>query len=318
MVDFFVKIYLILPKIPERCGLLYVSRGVRGTLRICINWALALWFFCTRPFMSPGIDKNATFIVSLTSFPARINTVSLCIETLLRQKKKPRVVVLWLSEEQFPSKASLPKSLLRQESRGLRIEFRKGDIRSHKKYFYAFREYRRLHVITVDDDVLYSSRLTQELSAASESNPGQIIGNQVKRILVKDGVITQYLDWPTIQSSNGRAVNIPVGVGGVFYPANVLCEDFLRIERFMKLAPQADDLWLGIGAMLSSAAVVPSGKKELEQIPLTIFSNQTLFSSNGLGGNDIQMDGILDWVKDALGRDLRQEIVVKNAREVSL
>lgn len=313
MIDFFIYIYVGIPKLPIIRRVLSLQRGVRGGMRLLLNWLVELWFFFSRPFMSIGIDKNECFIVSLTSFPARIGTVSRCVETLLRQKKKPKFVVLWLSLDQFPDKSSLPKSLLRQEKRGLRIELRKGDIRSHKKYFYAFGEYRDLNVITVDDDVLYSSNLTQNLCCIAEKKPGVIIGNQVKKISVKNGKIERYLNWASISFDGKHLANVPIGAGGVFYPANISHEDFRNIDVFMGLAPRADDLWLGILAMYLSIPVIPSGKEELEQIPLTIFSDEALFSTNAIGGNDIQLDNILNWVHRELGRDLRQEIILKNS-----
>lgn len=313
MINFFVFLYLCLPKLPVVRSLPLVSRGVRGGVRLSANWLLRLWFFFSRPFMSSGVDSNERFVVSLTSFPARINTVHLCIETLLRQERKPKSIVLWLSLDQFSDKRSLPKSLLSQEKRGLKIVLREGDLRSHKKYFYAFEEYRDSLVLTVDDDVLYSSKLTEDLFRASTRNPGRIVGNQVKKIAVRNGEILPYLDWVSFLCGGANTVNIPVGVGGVLYPPGVLCKEFRRAEILMRLAPKADDLWLGVWAMYSSVPVVPSGKEELEQIPLTIFSDQTLFSSNGLGGNDVQLNDILNWGVVTLGRDLKREIILKNS-----
>ena len=52
-------------------------------------------------------------IVSLTSFPARINTVHQVIESLLNQTKKADKIILWLAPEQFPNgEKDLPEKLL--------------------------------------------------------------------------------------------------------------------------------------------------------------------------------------------------------------
>ena len=52
-------------------------------------------------------------IVSLTSYPARIDTVNQTIETLLNQSLCPDKVILWLAPEKFPNReADLPQQLL--------------------------------------------------------------------------------------------------------------------------------------------------------------------------------------------------------------
>ena len=48
-----------------------------------------------------GINEESKVIISLTSFPKRIDTVYLTIKTLLNQTVKPQKVVLWLAKNQF-------------------------------------------------------------------------------------------------------------------------------------------------------------------------------------------------------------------------
>ena len=49
-------------------------------------------------------EREKQLIVTLTSFPERINEVHLCINTLLNQTLKPDKIILWLAEEEFPNK----------------------------------------------------------------------------------------------------------------------------------------------------------------------------------------------------------------------
>ena len=52
-------------------------------------------------------------IISLTSYPARINNLIHTIESLFRQKRQADEIVLWLSILEFPNKYNdLPKDLL--------------------------------------------------------------------------------------------------------------------------------------------------------------------------------------------------------------
>lgn len=63
---------------------------------------------------SYGVDPNSNVIISLTSYPARIDTIHLTIMTLLNQTMKPRKVMLWLAKEQFPNGGKdLPQKLLK-------------------------------------------------------------------------------------------------------------------------------------------------------------------------------------------------------------
>ena len=63
-----------------------------------------------------GINKDTNrqdkIIVSLTSFPGRINEVWICVESLMRQTFKPDAIELWLSLRQFPDRV-IPWNLQR-------------------------------------------------------------------------------------------------------------------------------------------------------------------------------------------------------------
>ena len=49
-----------------------------------------------------GTDSESRIIVSLTTYPARVQGVWVTIASLLNQTMKPYKVILWLAEEQFP------------------------------------------------------------------------------------------------------------------------------------------------------------------------------------------------------------------------
>ena len=82
--------------------------GIQINIRHKVN-------FDYKPAVEYGVtrDKRSPqLIVSLTSFPARIDKIHLTINTLLRQNTKPDRVVLWLTESQFPN-APAPDRLRR-------------------------------------------------------------------------------------------------------------------------------------------------------------------------------------------------------------
>lgn len=78
-------------------------------------------------------------IVSLTTFPARINKVYITIETIFQQETLPNRIILWLANKQFPRGLyALPQRLLNMQQKGLEIRFCE-DIRSYKKYYYSIK-----------------------------------------------------------------------------------------------------------------------------------------------------------------------------------
>ena len=217
LVDFFDKIYT---SIKNRNALLSKSRfysAQRLVVRTLANVVLPVYFRCTRRNpayrLVAGRDKpGGRLIVSLTTFPARIGRVWLVVETLLRQTKKPDMVILWLSKEQFPTKEVLPRKLLDLQERGLRIELRDGNLRSHKKYYYALAEYPDDVLVTVDDDILYKSTMLKSLVNGSEKWTDCVIANYVHGMIWKDGELCPYNDWISTVSPGEKNDNLFFGM----------------------------------------------------------------------------------------------------------
>ena len=168
---------------------------VRFGIKIIANFILPKYFRITtkdQRYKLLETNRDRKIIVSLTSFPARIDKVWLVIETLLRQSIKPDKIILWLSSEQFRSLNSLPEVLLSQQSRGLEITFVSEDLRSHKKYFYVFQSNPKDTVITVDDDVFYDTKTIENLINLNSQFPNCVCiqrGWQIERTLVENRVL---------------------------------------------------------------------------------------------------------------------------------
>ena len=113
-------------------------------------------------------------IISLTSYPPRINTACETVKTLLNQSMKANKVILWLAKEQFPNKEKdLPVQLLDLTKQGLTIKWCK-DIKSYKKLIPALAEYPDAVIVTFDDDVLYDENVLKELYDAYSEHPEHI------------------------------------------------------------------------------------------------------------------------------------------------
>ena len=101
------------------------------------------------------IKREQKIIVSLTSYPQRIDIVYKVIDSLLRQSLKPDVVVLWLARDEFPrQEQSLPRELRRYIKFGLTIRWCEN-LRSYKKLIPSLKAYPSDTIVTADDDILY-------------------------------------------------------------------------------------------------------------------------------------------------------------------
>lgn len=205
-----------------------------------------------------GVDKLAKpheIVVSLTSYPARINDVALTIESLFQQSLKANRIVLWLSRDNFPDQyESLPNILRKQCDRGLEVVFVEGDIGCYKKIIYAIERFTDSLILTVDDDVLYPVDLIDRLYRDYLSEPDVVHCHRGHLMRFNYfGRIKPYTSWPKSVQTPEACLNIfPTGMGGVLYFPGCFHPDVTDIDLFMKLAPSADDVWLKAMTLLQS------------------------------------------------------------------
>lgn len=205
--------------------------------------------------------KSADVIVSLTTYSSRINTVHIVIESLLKQNVAVDKIVLWLDENEF-NFHNLPKKLTKLLSKKFEIKFC-PNYKSYKKLIPSLKEFPSSTIITVDDDIDYPSDQVEKLLLKHYSNPECIITNVARNILTEGGKVSPYSDWHHVfkEQVDKPFINlIPIGVGGVLYPANSLHEDVINEKLFMKLAPHGDDLWFKAMSLLNNRKVICTGE----------------------------------------------------------
>ena len=252
-------------------------------------------------------------IVSLTSFPARIGYVPQVVDCLLAQTRPADEIILYLSEDQFPSRdGELPEALREKASAGhLRIRWVSGDLKPHKKYYYAFREYPEDIIVTVDDDVLYDHKLLENLWAAHLQYPNAVVAGRTHLItLDEQGCPRPYASWlrRVMGFEEGPSMQLcAVGIGGVLYDPKWFPEELYDEEVIRATCLLADDLWL---KTMESAAGIPvvrySGEELLQVIPGS--QETALFSANlKQNRNDEILDAIRAWTKTHYGRDVLAE-----------
>ncbi len=267
-----------------------------------------LYHFSHNTISGRNIIKTDGIIISLTSFPARLDTIWQCIESLKRQSVVPEKIVLYLSKDQI-SYNDLPSSLIKELDDLFEIYMVEGDIRSHKKYYYAMKEYPDKIIVTTDDDVIYPPFMLSSLLEAHSQYPMDVIANYTHVIKHINGVVAPYVEWyniPETQSKIDTTQNqIQVGIGGVLYPPNALYKDVLNMELARELAFLADDLWLYTQTIMGGHRVIKSKLNRNTIMPISIKNDKALTSENVYHNkNDVQFKNLRDYYLDRFDIDI--------------
>ena len=250
MISVFYFLLDLIPGDPESPFALFCYRAAQ----VIANLLTKLWV-SKKSGVHTG--QGETVIVSLTSFTARIHSVSTTIKSLMRQSVKPDRIILWLAESQFPSEASLPSELLALKKRGLEIRFCE-DLKPHKKYLYTMKENPDAIVITCDDDLIYPENTIERLLAKHRKYPDCVCCNRGHEILFDESGVLPYMKWrhQAVDFTEPTHLLCATGCGGVLYPPHCLDEEVFDIDAIRELALCADDLWLKVMEVKNGTRVV--------------------------------------------------------------
>lgn len=272
------------------------NRKIRSAVMACRLQHDAI----TSGLVGVGNNCSESIVVSLTSFPRRIDDVYLTIESIFQQSLKADKVVLWLSRDNFP-REDVPRILRSQQQRGLDIEFCDGDLGSYKKIYHTLKLYPDSLIVTVDDDVIYPLDMVDQLYRTFSENPGAVYAHRAYRMIVnKKGAIAPYSTWSMATGDEGdSSLVFPTGVAGVMYSPNIFDDEVFNSSVFQKLCPNADDVWLK--AMTLRSGVL--SYKIADQRPwkdrfLTIDGSQQMSLKkqnwNTKTGNDAKLKAVFD------------------------
>lgn len=203
--------------------------------------------------------RDEKVIVSLTSFPARIDRVYYAVKSLMLQSYKADEIILWLSESQFPEK-KLPDNFNKLIKSGLTIRWC-DDLRSHKKYFYVLQEQKKNElVITYDDDIIYEYDSIEKLILSHKQYPECIICNRGHEIVYdENGKLTEYKHWSIhspIGVSEPTKYLVPSTGNGCLYPYGAMPPITFDWEKAKENAFSADDIWMRFCSLYNGVKVV--------------------------------------------------------------
>lgn len=201
-------------------------------------------------------ERNPRIIISLTSFPKRIKTVHLAINTLLRQTMKPDKIILWLSNEEFQNgENDLPKELIELKKLGLEIMWC-NNLGSYKKLVPALKTFPNDIIITADDDIYYDENLVSDLYASYIENKDCIIAKRVCKVSVKENILgLSATKLEEKENSNPDYKNLIMGGAGCLFPPNSLHKDVFDEEKILNLIPTHDDIYFWAMAVINDKKI---------------------------------------------------------------
>lgn len=303
MLDTLYKFYFFLPNF-ARIGILgkIINRLLGMTLKRIFDIFVPGYLKRTAEKAGYGLNtepRDETYVVSLTSFPARVEYIWITLEIVLRQSFKPDKIILWLAESQFPDK-KLPESLLKLKERGLSIEFCEDDLRAHKKYFYAMQKYPNANIITLDDDLYYDKYLLENVVTLHKAHPGFICTNRAHRFTFDTtGKIKPYRNWKhNVTDKEPSYILVPTGGAGTLYPPGSLPATTFDKNTFKQICLHADDLWLKAMSLLNKTNIVTNSRYNKDFVSIKTTQNEKLVSNNVIaGGNDVQLKNVCEYYK---------------------
>lgn len=248
-------------------------------------------------------ERTPRIIVSLTSFPARINYVSSVLADMLRQTVQPDKIILYLSKEQFLKReADLPETLLKMKDYGVEIEWCDGDIKAYKKFLPALKEYPDDILIIVDDDLVYDPEMIEKLYNAHKKCPNCIIASRCHEIGVDDsGKLESYKVWKkecAYDEDQTKHHWFFTGGAGTLFPPHVFGSEIFDVDTIQKLCPWADDIWLNINAAMNRVQIINTAANNI--LTRNESAQEDRLEDINREQNDVQLRNVISYYKEKL------------------
>lgn len=267
--DMFVKSVYNVEKKIERFGVHKLSVATWYLLKYYLNFTAPIYYRLAKRKKQINVRRytDKKVIVSFTTFPARMKTLPVVIESLLHQTVKPDSIILWLADTQYPDKEKVSNQLKKYVEQGLEIKYCE-DLRSHKKYYYSMKENPEAIVVTVDDDIIYPEDMLKKLLRAHVKYPECIVANRAHKITFNGEGILPYSKWNSRVGDENKPdiLLCPTTGAGCLFPPQSLSIHCFDKEKLKELCFYADDIWLKCMSYLKGTSVVVSESKSAEII----------------------------------------------------
>jgi hypothetical protein len=179
---------------------------------------------------------NWEYVISLTSHPARFDTLDQSLKSLLEQRLIPRKIYLNIAEIDI-------KSL---ELGGILKINPCSDLGPGKKLIPTLKAEDSLPIIVVDDDLIFETDLALKLMIQHHLSPNSVIASRVHKIEIEsDGKLSSYSKWrKNYALSDGPASDLFATSGaGTLYKKEFFHKDVMDEATYKDLCFHTDDLW---------------------------------------------------------------------------
>ena len=195
-----------------------------------------------------------TLIISMTSYPARINGVAAVWKTILDQtiSREKYHCVLVLAEPEFPNK-KIPADLKKLVDNGdIELIWYPKNIKSHKKLMPTLKKYPDNPILVVDDDIKREKTWVELFMKDHEAHPNDIIAGAYSFFFNEKLELQRFTD---VKGKNAGGKNhVPSmvlnftrpanGCAGTLYPAHTFTDPrFFDEKEMMRLSPTSDESW---------------------------------------------------------------------------
>lgn len=259
-------------------------------------------------------NREKKVIVSFTSFPRRFSNLDLVVKSIMMQSMKADKIILYLGSDS--KNVELPSKLLSLKEKGLEIIYRDEDLKSHKKYYYAFQDYPNDIVITVDDDLVYEKDMIKLLVDSYNKYPNSVSAKRVHRMKVeKNGKLAKYNDWQwNCEDITQPSLElVAIGCGAILYPPNCMDKKVFDKEKILNQCLKADDIWLKFMQILKKTPVVYVKGRRIH--PVTILGSQK-YTLNSINVEQNQNDVYIQNLENEFGVELAEFCMEECLEEV--
>jgi len=183
------------------------------------------------------------YVISLTSHPARFNTLAKALESLLNQRLIPKKIYLNIASTDMDN---LPAEVKKLASDGKIEIISCDDLGPGKKLIPTLKLEKTLPIIVVDDDLFFEGDLTLKLMIQHHLTPECVVAARVHKVKFKEGnKVASYDKWEKNYSqSDGPSSELFATSGaGTLYKASFFHPDVLDESTYKDLSFHTDDLW---------------------------------------------------------------------------
>ena len=220
-------------------------------------------------------------IISLTSFPQRINEVKYALFSLINQNIRPLKIILWLAESQFSDKDLVYKKFNIFYKFGIEVKFT-SNIGSYKKIIPTLKLYPNNIIITADDDIYYPIDWLEQLYTSYLEHKGEKVAicHRMHKIVFKNGKIAPYNQWEQLSPNIiPSPLNFATSGGGILFPPHCFYRDVTLEQYFIKLAKYGDDIWLWAMLILNNWNYISVSQEKFKITSINLIRDKNIFNN---------------------------------------